>query len=205
MAQDTSVSSKEHSTENPHGHSNHALSKTECSRHQPPQMLSEPYSCFSQVLSLHSQLNYKDKLRKGLEQVDVLSIESSQLINKPADAESLPRFRVPQTPELKWIQQTSAAIGIRVYPAVIDRMYAHVVEHMIYMSCARFLRSILMQTLQESGNMIEGELNRERVLLPRHVILAVNNLKSCDFLTGKCMGLEVDSELSDCSSDSDSD
>lgn len=102
----------------------------------------------------------------------------------------MPRFRIPQTPELKWIQQTAAGIGIKVYPAVIDRMYAHVVEHMIYMSCARFLRSILIQATQESGNYVEGELSQERVITPRHVHQALCNLESCDFVTNKYMGID---------------
>ena len=169
--------------------------------------LSEPYSCVSEVLSLHDRISRKEKLLEETEEVDILSPRSpcSTRPQSGNDDESLPRYRIPQTPELKWIQQTAAGIGIRVYPAVIDRMYAHVVEHMIYMSCARFLRSILMQATQEAGRGIEGELNRERIIIPRHVHLAVDNLDSCDFLRGKYLGLEGERDVSDSSSDSDSD
>lgn len=169
--------------------------------------LSEPYSCFSEVLSLQAEISQEEKLCEQTKEVDVASPPSplTTRVQSGNEEESVPRFRIPQTPELKWIQQTAAGIGIRVYPAVIDRMYAHVVEHMIYMSCARFLRSILIQATQEAGRRIEGELTRERILLPRHIHLAADNLDSCDFLTGKYLGLECGSDVSDSSSDSDSD
>ena len=98
---------------------------------------------------------------------------------------------MPQTPELKWVQQTAASLGINIYPAVIDRMYAHVVEHMVYMSCTRFLKAILMQALQEAGRRVEGDLPSERVLTPLHVFQAIQSLDQCDFLTNKHLGLEA--------------
>ena len=169
--------------------------------------LSEPYPCFSEVHSLHNQISREEKLAEQVKEVDVVTNPPS-LTTRPQlgnDDETLPRFRIPQTPELKWIQRAAAGIGIRVYPAVIDRMYAHVVEHMIYMSCARFLRSILMQATHEAGRTVEGELNRERIIIPRHIHQAVDNLDSCDFLTGKYLGVEGESDVSDSSSDSDLD
>ena len=101
----------------------------------------------------------------------------------------VPRFRVPQTPELKWVQQTAAGVGIRIYPAVIDRMYAHVVEHMIYVSCTRFLRGILAQAVQGAGQLVEGKLSQDRVLTPLHMQQAILKLEHCDFLTNQHLGL----------------
>lgn len=49
------------------------------------------------------------------------------------------------------MQQTAAGVGVPIFPAIIDRMYAHVVEHMLFMACSRFLRALLTQAVQEVG------------------------------------------------------
>ena len=172
--------------------------------------ISTPYSCFSEVLAVHNDLTKQERLRELNQEVDIETAPKPQATpTVTAEDEAVPRFRIPQTPELKWIQQTAASIGISVYPAVIDRMYAHVVEHMIYMSCARFLRSILIQATQEAGHQVEGDLCQERVITPQHIHQAVCNLESCDFVTGKCVGVDVGgvggSESESSSSDSESD
>ncbi len=170
--------------------------------------LTTPHRVFSEVLTKHEELAKQEAEQEMNQELDVetLPVLASKPSSSTAEDTSAPRFRIPQTPELKWIQQTAAGIGIRVYPAVIDRMYAHVVEHMIYMSCARFLRSILVQATQEAGDLVEGELSQERVITPRHVHQALHNLESCDFVTEKHMGLTEDGQEHDgSSSESDSD
>ena len=119
--------------------------------------LSLPFQLFSDVVALQEQMEKEEKARLQDQEVDIITVETSA--NKKKEL-ATPRLRIPQTPELKWVRQTAAAIGIHIYPAVIDRMYAHVVEHMIFMACSRFLRAILTQAVQESGNTTEGELNQ---------------------------------------------
>lgn len=171
--------------------------------------LGTPYTLFSEVLSCEEELAKKEHLQEMNQELDVVTPPA--VVSKPSssstveDTSGAPRFRIPQTPELKWIQQTAASIGIKVYPAVIDRMYAHVVEHMIYMSCARFLRSILVQATQEAGDLVEGELSQERVITPRHVHQALRNLESCDFVTQKYLGTMEDGQEVRDSSSSESD
>ena len=125
------------------------------------------------------------------EEVDVETLPGCTSARARGYENPIPRLRVPQTPELKWIQQTAASLGISIYPAVLDHMYAHVVEHMIYMSCTRFLKAILMQSLQEAGRRVEGDLPSERVLTPLHVFQAIESLDQCDFLTNKHLGLKA--------------
>ena len=149
--------------------------------------LLSPFQLFSDMVALQDQIEREEKACVENQQVDIVTVESS---NRPRRGEeAAPRLRVPHTPELKWVQQTAAAIGIHIYPAVIDRMYAHVVEHMIFMACSRFLRAIITQAVQESGSAAEGELNRERILVPLHLYRAIQHLELCDVLTNKYVGL----------------
>lgn len=147
------------------------------------------FELFSDVVEHQQKLDREESLHIEDQTVDVESLPDSSSARAREYHHHTPRFRVPQTPELKWIQQTAAGLGIRVYPAVIDRMYAHVVEHMIYMSCTRFLKTILMQAQHEAGTSVQGKLNQERILTPLHVHQAVRNLEQCDFLTNRYMGV----------------
>ena len=148
--------------------------------------LSLPFQLFSDVVTLQEQMEKEEKSRLQDQEVDIITVETSAKKKKEL---ATPRLRIPQTPELKWVRQTAAAIGIHIYPAVIDRMYAHVVEHMIFMACSRFLRAILTQAVQESGNIAEGELNQERILVPLHLYRAIQHLELCDILTNRYLGL----------------
>ena len=148
--------------------------------------LSPPFQLFSDVVALQEQMEREEKAHFQDQAVDIITVETSEMKKKEL---ATPRLRIPQTPELKWVQQTAAAVGIHIYPAVIDRMYAHVVEHMIFMACSRFLRAILTQAVQESGNIAEGELNRERIIVPLHLYRAIQHLELCDILTNRYLGL----------------
>ena len=151
--------------------------------------LSQPHDLVSKMFSQQGRL--EDHANKLEEDVDVCSLPPSpSCARSRALVDMVPRFRVPQTPELKWVQQTAAAVGIHIYPAVIDRMYAHVVEHMIYISCTRFLRGVLAQAVQGSGKMLDGKLSQDRVLTPFHVQQAILKLEHCDFLTNQYLGVQ---------------
>lgn len=158
---------------------------------QPLSSLSESEKLFSSLIASQEQLEREKAAHVEDEEVDIETQPGCTSARARAYEHPVPRLRVPQTPELKWIQQTAASIGIHIYPAVIDRMYAHVVEHMVYMSCTRFLKAVLTQSLQEAGRRVEGDLSNERVLTPLHVYQAIQSLDQCDFLTNKHLGLEV--------------
>ena len=146
--------------------------------------LSDPFRLFESLASKARKLRVLQEQQARDQVVDVLTLPSQ----RSHVAEPLPRFRVPQTPELKWVQQTAAATGIRIYPAVIDRMYAHVVEHMIYMACTKFARVIMDRAVTESAQEVEGDSNDERCIVPLHIYRAVESLDCCDFLTNAYMG-----------------
>lgn len=158
---------------------------------QPLSSLSESEQLFTSLISSQAQLRRAKAAHAEDGDVDIETQPGCTSARARAYEHPVPRLRVPQTPELKWIQQTAASLGIHIYPAVIDRMYAHVVEHMVYMSCTRFLKAILVQSLQEAGRRVEGDLPNERVLTPLHVYQAVQSLDQCDFLTNKHLGLET--------------
>lgn len=163
--------------------------------------LTEPHKLMAKVFSLQTTF---EEQAKGDEDVDVCVLPSSpSCARSRALVDMVPRFRVPQTPELKWIQQTSASVGIHIYPAVIDRMYAHVVEHMVYISCTRFLRGILAQAVQGAGQMLDGKLSQDRVLTPFHLQQAILKLEHCDFLTSQYMGVQPCGKEGVACSDSD--
>ena len=161
-------------------------------RQATPQRITKRFSTLSRPFKLFESLTAKAKKLRVLQErqereqmVDILSVPSQQRqISEP-----VPKFRVPQTPELKWVQRTAAAIGISIYPAVIDRMYAHVVEHMIYMACTKFARVIMDRAVNESAKEVKADLNEERCLIPLHIYRAIESLESCDFLTNAYMGL----------------
>ena len=151
---------------------------------------SAPHELVEQLFSRQALL--EEHARKQDEDVDVCAMPPSpSCARSRALVDMVPRFRVPQTPELKWVQQTAGGIGIHIYPAVIDRMYAHVVEHMIYISCARFLRGVLGQAIQGAGQMLDGKLSQDRILTPFHIQQAFLKLEHCDFLTNRYLGLQV--------------
>ena len=147
--------------------------------------LSEPFQLFEALTTKAKKLRVLQEQQEREQEVDVLTVPSRQ----KKVIEAVPRFRIPQTPELKWVQQTAAAIGISIYPAVIDRMYAHVVEHMIYMACTKFARVIMDRAVNESAKQVETDSNEERCLVPLHIYRAVESLECCDFLTNSYMGL----------------
>ena len=149
--------------------------------------LSDPFQPFESLTVQVKKLRVLQERQLREQEVDVLTVPS----RKQQVVETVPRFRVPQTPELKWVQQTAGAIGIRIYPAVIDRMYAHVVEHMIYMACTKFARMIMDRAVNESARQVEGDSNEERCIVPLHIYRAVESLESCDFLTNAYMGLPL--------------
>lgn len=158
---------------------------------RPLSTLSGSEHIFTDMIESQEQIEREEASHAEDEQVDVETQPGCTSARARGYEHPIPRLRVPQTPELKWVQQTSASLGINIYPAVIDRMYAHVVEHMVYMSCTRFLKAILMQALQEAGRRVEGDLPSERVLTPLHVFQAIQSLDQCDFLTNKHLGLEA--------------
>ena len=165
--------------------------------------LTEPHKLMGKVFSL--QTTFEEQAQRD-EDVDVCVLPPSpSCARSRALVDMVPRFRVPQTPELKWIQQTSASVGIHIYPAVIDRMYAHVVEHMVYISCTRFLRGILAQAVQGAGQMLDGKLSQDRVLTPFHVQQAILKLEHCDFLTNQYMGVQPGGKEGKVGSTTDSD
>lgn len=147
--------------------------------------LSRPFKLFESLTAKAKKLRVLQDRQEREQMVDILSVPSQQR----QVSEPVPKFRVPQTPELKWVQRTAAAIGISIYPAVIDRMYAHVVEHMIYMACTKFARVIMDRAVNESAKEVKTDLNEERCLVPLHIYRAVESLESCDFLTNAYMGL----------------
>ena len=147
--------------------------------------LSEPFQLFESLTTKAKKLRVLQEQQAREQVVDVLSVPSQ----KKQVIEAVPRFRIPQTPELKWVQRTAAAIGIRIYPAVIDRMYAHVVEHMIYMACTKLARVIMDRAVTESAQQVEDSSSQERCIVPLHIYRAVESLGSCDFLTNSYMGL----------------
>ncbi len=151
--------------------------------------LSQPHDIVAKMLTMQSRL--EDRAKGSDEDVDVYQLPPSpSCARSRALVDMVPRFRVPQTPELKWVQQTSSSLGIHIYPAVIDRMYAHVVEHMIYISCARFLRGILGQAVQGAGQRVEAQLSKDRILTPFHIQQAILKLEHCDFLTNRYLGVK---------------
>lgn len=158
---------------------------------RPLSTLSGSEHIFTDLIERQEQIEREEATRVEDELVDVETQPGCTSARARGYEHPIPRLRVPQTPELKWVQQTAASLGINIFPAVIDRMYAHVVEHMVYMSCTRFLKAILMQALQEAGRRVEGDLPSERVLTPLHVFQAIQSLDQCDFLTNKHLGLEA--------------
>ena len=155
-------------------------------------MLGQPHALVERVCSMEEQLRAKEKQKE-----DVLDTQglppSPSCARSRALVDIVPRYRVPQTPELKWIQQTASSTGIKIYPAVIDRMYAHVVEHMLYISCARFLRGILGQAIQGAWQGEEGGLSQDHILTPFHLQQAILRLEHCDFLTNRYLGVPTPS------------
>ena len=147
--------------------------------------LSDPFQLFESLTAKAKKVRVLHEQQAREQVVDVLSVPSK----KQQVVEAVPRFRVPQTPELKWVQRTAAVIGIHIYPAVIDRMYAHVVEHMIYMACTKFARVIMDRAVTESAREVEANSNQERCIVPLHIYRAVESLDSCDFLTNSYLGL----------------
>ena len=150
--------------------------------------LTQPHDLVGKMITLQTRL--EEKTREVDEDVDVYSLPPSPSCARSRPlVDMVPRFRVPQTPELKWVQQTASSVGIHIHPAILDRMYAHVVEHMIYISTARFLRGILGQAVQGAGQTLEGQLSQDRVLTPLHIQQAVLKLEHCDFLTNRYLGI----------------
>ena len=153
-------------------------------------LLGQPLELIERLFTLEQRFQAHENMAE--EDVDTTHLPPSpSCARSRALVDIVPRFRVPQTPELKWIQRTASSVGIRIFPAVIDRMYAHVIEHMMYVSCTRFLRGILGQAIQGAWQGEEGCLSQDRILTPFHLQQAILKLEHCDFLTNRYLGAQA--------------
>ena len=91
-------------------------------------------------------------------------------------------YRVPRSPELKWVHQTCAGIGIYLYPQSEDGMLLHVVDHMVFSACSQFLFQLLRSVLAlKRGQSFDW--HTERIIVPNMICSVLRTVDEFDFLT----------------------
>ena len=108
----------------------------------------------------------------------------SKLVNKPV------LYRVPKSPELRWVHETCTNIGVYLHPQSHDRMLLHVVDHMIFSACSQFLCQLLRKAVSIETEYDDKIWLNEHIIIPYHIITAVRDIDIFDFLTNKGMGFE---------------
>lgn len=141
-----------------------------------------------------------DNALSGEEDDQEIDIETNFLDitqSKPQDSSPV-IIRQPATPELRWVQLTTAQVGIRLSPILHLGKVLHVVEHMVYAACSHFLKDLLRAAVHVSLSspastkdnvMQNSEDLRQRVILPLHVYRAIKQHENMDFLTNEGLAL----------------
>lgn len=121
--------------------------------------------------------------------IDVLSL-TPPTISGPLPTTD-PTYRIPQYPELRWINRTANEVGVVLYPLSHDKMLLHVIDHMIFSACSQFLSQLLRGAVAMETN---GDMNSssERILSPVHLYKYIQSAPVFDFLTNNGMGLSID-------------
>lgn len=97
-------------------------------------------------------------------------------------------YRIPQFPELRWINKTASEVGVILCPISHDKMLLHVVDHMIFAACSQFL----CQLLRKAAVMTDSEGNaKERIIIPLQLYQAINSIAKFDFLTDHGLGFSI--------------
>lgn len=132
---------------------------------------------------------------KPVQTNSIVDIESVEPI--PAVVPSLPSAirRQPRTPELCWVQQTAAMIGIQISPLLKNGKVLHVVEHMIFVACVQFLRKLVRgavhSNLLTSPCSADGDSLKERMIVPYLIYKAILQEPTMDFLTDEGLGFSM--------------
>ena len=100
-------------------------------------------------------------------------------------------YRIPSSPELRWVHETACDIGVYIQPIQHDKMLLHVVEHMIFSASSQFLAQLLQSSVsigirKPSHQKKEGL--EERILVPHHIHRAILRVEIFDFLSNKHFG-----------------
>lgn len=127
--------------------------------------------------------------------VEMLHPEST-LVQKPSPTTPVIN-RQPNTPELRWVQKTAAQIGIHLSPLLQEGKVLHVVEHMVFAACVKFLKKLLRSAVDLTlcSPAVSPDLApegvkslRERIIVPLHVYRAIRQQETMDFLTDEGIG-----------------
>ena len=134
----------------------------------------------SSVLDILTTSNNYNKVK--------LPQEFANFINTPSgDGEDLPQYRVPRSPELKWIHQACLQIGIQLYPQFHDGMLLHVTDHMIFSASTQFVYQLLKAVVTLETNSFDW--TNERIIVPNLICSAIKENLEFDFLTERGLSL----------------
>ena len=96
------------------------------------------FSTLSDSLSLIDKLDQSDLPNVLENDVDVIGMTPTTSVNIT--------YRVPQSPELRWVHTTAREIGVVLYPMSHDKILSHVVDHMIFSTCSQFLCQLIRKS-----------------------------------------------------------
>ena len=142
-------------------------------------------------LATEMESSVKEEDYDQLIDVETFDLDHSQPI--PLDIAPFIK-RQPSTPELRWVQLTALQIGVHLSPILHTGKVLHVVEHMIYVACSRFLKDLLKLAVQFGLSRPETESDittgsaeglQERVIVALHIYRAIKHNENMDFLTNE--------------------
>ena len=91
------------------------------------------------------------------------------------------QYRVPKSPELKWVHQTCLKLDLKLFPQFHDGMLLHVTDHMIFSATSQFVCQLLKSVVTMETDTFDW--SNERVIVPNLVYEAIKNNDEFDFLT----------------------
>ena len=120
-------------------------------------------------------------------EIDVLSVSPNNTIHFTVPSDDI-NYRIPQCPELHWVNRTVNDVGVVLYPVSHDKMLLHVVDHMIFSACSQFLCQLLRSAVAIDIDDKSSSLS-ERIIVPTHIYKSILSTPQFDFLTNSGMGV----------------
>ena len=112
-----------------------------------------------------------------------LQQEFDNLLLPAISYNSVTKYRIPRSPELKWVHQTCLKLRILLYPQSHDGMLLHVTDHMIFSATSQFVHQLLMSAVTMETACSSFDWRKERIIVPFMICSAINNILEFDFLT----------------------
>lgn len=159
-------------------------------------------STLSSALDLLTQIEEQDKRLESNQNADDEDVEVD-VVNITASKHAMPSpsnkqeslLTIPLTQEQQWVRDVCNEVGVCLRPETLERIEVNTVESMLFSAAKQFMKQVMHAAVAVSNDS-KSSLDC-KLLVPRHVNQAIQNIPQCDFLTNAYMGVDIEQHCSD--------